>query len=174
MPEDSTRIHDVPDGKISAFEVSGDPEALIGRVLKGAFRIEGKIGEGGMGVVFRATQVNLGRPVAVKVIHVGSRIAANAVDRFFREVRLLSQLSHPNVVQIIDFGTEPGPLHFMVMEYLSGESLDRFVEARPRLSPELVLDLMEQVCAGMTAAHGAHVIHRDLKPSNLFISNVTG
>jgi serine/threonine protein kinase/ABC-type branched-subunit amino acid transport system substrate-binding protein len=174
VPDDPTRIHELPSGQTTAFKASGDPEALVGQLLKGAFRIEGKIGEGGMGVVFRATQVNLGRPVAVKVIHVGSRIPANAVDRFFREVRLLSQLHHPNVVHVIDFGTEPGPLHFMVMEYLSGESLDHFVESRPRLSPELVLDLMEQICSGMTATHSANVVHRDLKPSNLFVCNVTG
>src|SRR4051812_50141697 len=102
--EDATRIHDAPDGPAPS-PASGDPEALVGQMLKGAYRIEGKIGEGGMGVVFRATQINLGRPVAVKMIHVGSRIPASGVDRFFLEARLLSQLQHPNVVQIIDFGT---------------------------------------------------------------------
>src|SRR5262249_21151937 len=170
---DQTRIHEEPVGRANVL-ASGDPEALVGRVLKGAFRIEGKIGEGGMGVVYRATQINLGRPVAVKIIHVGSRLPSSGIERFFLESRLLARLHHPNIVNIIDSGTDAGPLHFMVMEYLSGESLDRFVEARGRLSPELVMDLMEQTCAGVSAAHSANVIHRDLKPSNLFICHVTG
>jgi serine/threonine protein kinase len=175
LPDDSTRIRD--DG---GNRPRGGPAlpahygALVGRVLKGAYRIEGKIGEGGMGVVYRATQVALGRPVAVKTIHVGSRIPPGGVDRFFREARLLSQLQHPNIVHIIDFGTEAGPLHFMVMELLVGEPLDAFVEARKRLPADVVLSLMEQICAGMTAAHQAHVIHRDLKPSNIHVLGITG
>src|SRR5256885_215825 len=97
VPDDPTRIHEEPSGPATAYKASGDPEALVGQVLKGAYRIEGKIGEGGMGVVFRATQVSLGRPVAVKMIHVGSRIPSSGVERFFLEARLLSRLHHPNV-----------------------------------------------------------------------------
>src|SRR4051794_16618974 len=116
-PDDPTRIHELPCAPAAAPTTATDPEALVGRVLRGSYRIEGKIGEGGMGVVFRATQVNLGRPVAVKLIHLGSPGPATAVQRFLREARLLSRLQHHNVVQILDFGTDPaGPLHFMVME----------------------------------------------------------
>src|SRR6478736_5550420 len=82
-PDDATRIRETA-GDPGVGLKANSPEAMVGRELKGAFRIEGKIGEGGMGVVFRAPQLNLGRPVAVKVIHVGSRIPASAVDRFFR------------------------------------------------------------------------------------------
>src|SRR5262245_54463697 len=102
--DDSTRIRETPHGHAIPESPPGDPEALVGRVLKGAYLIEGKIGQGGMGVVFRATQVNLGRPVAVKVIHAGSRLPASGIERFFLESRLLARLHHPNIVNIIDSG----------------------------------------------------------------------
>jgi serine/threonine protein kinase/ABC-type branched-subunit amino acid transport system substrate-binding protein len=180
VPDDKTRIRDDPNdqpplGSTRLFvapPAGSDP--LVGRVLNGAYRIEGRIGEGGMGVVYRATQVALGRPVAVKTINLDSRIPASGVDRFFREGRLLSQLQHPNIVQIIDFGSEAGSLHFLVMEYLEGESLETFVTSRERLAPDLVLALMEQLCAGVAAAHQANVIHRDLKPSNIHTINISG
>jgi serine/threonine protein kinase/ABC-type branched-subunit amino acid transport system substrate-binding protein len=174
-PDEPTRIHDQSNPAGGGPPIAPlNPDLMIGRLLNGAYRIEGKVGEGGMGVVYRATQVALGRPVAVKMIHVGSRVPASGVERFFREARLLSQLHHPNIVHIIDFGTEPGPLHFMVMEFLAGEPVDAFVARQRRLSPEVVLDLMDQVCAAMTAAHAQGIIHRDLKPSNVFVVSVTG
>jgi ABC-type branched-subunit amino acid transport system substrate-binding protein len=164
-PEENDRTREAPLSAIPG--PAGRPDALAGRVLKGGYRIEGQIGQGGMGVVYRATQTALGRAVAVKTVQPDGRAPAVAVERFFREARLLSQLNHPNIVRIIDFGTDPGPLHFMVMEYLPGESLDDFVAKRLPLGGGLVLALMQQVCAAVTAAHELQVVHRDLKPSNI-------
>ena len=165
VPEETTRLTD-------SDEAPADP--LVGQVLKGAYRLEGKIGEGGMGVVYRATQIALGRPVAVKMILQDRQPPPGAAERFFREAKLLSQLQHPHVVGVIDFGTEPGGLHFMVMEYLQGEPLDLFVRARRRLPAATILDVMEQLCSAVSAAHQKQVIHRDLKPSNIYLIHVTG
>jgi serine/threonine protein kinase len=171
MTDEPTRFHERPPSvTLQAFFNADD---LIGRVLKGAYRIDGKIGEGGMGVVYKAAQVALGRPVAVKMMHMGQS-GTTLVDRFFREAKLLSQLQHPNIVQIIDFGTEGSNLHFMVMEFLTGETLESFLKTKQRVQPRYALDLLEQIGAGITAAHQSGIIHRDLKPANIFIINVTG
>src|SRR5262249_1652979 len=97
------------------------------------------------------------------------------VQRFFREAKLLSQLNHPNIVNIIDFGVaEPGPIPFMVMELIKGQSLDHYVTASRRAPLPLVLSLMTQICAGVEAAQDCQIIHRDLKPSNIFVVPVSG
>jgi serine/threonine protein kinase len=173
----ANRPDDISTGPYKAApEAERDP--LVGRVLKDAYQIEGKIGQGGMGVVYRATQITLGRHVAVKTIHLEQRLPDTALQRFFREAKMLSQLQHPNIVGIFDFGSENvpsvGQVHFMVMEHLTGEALDDFVRQRGALPPDLVLDLIEQLCAGVTAAHQSQVIHRDLKPANIILSQVTG
>src|SRR5262245_29244481 len=143
VPDDPTRVHECTDLHTNTISgIPGDPAGLVGRILKHAYRLDEKIGEGGMGMVFRATQISLGRAVAIKIVHIGSRIPASGIDRFFRVAKLLTRLHHPNIVHIHDFGTDPGPLHFMVMEYLSGKSLDAYVEKQPRLAPALVLALM--------------------------------
>jgi len=176
-----------PTDKTSAFGgregLPADPQlasrdagaGLEGLVLNGAYRIEEKLSEGGMGIVYKATQIALGRTVAIKTILAGARPEDMVVQRFFREARLLSQLSHPNVVQVIDFASaEPGPIYFMVMEYLRGESLEAYVATKKHLTAETVLELMAQICAGVEAAHHNQVIHRDLKPSNIFLTRITG
>jgi serine/threonine protein kinase len=177
-PDDHTHLDDPGDVPTGAFQSMPPRDPLVGKLLKGAYRIEGRVGEGGMGVVYRATQLALGRHVAVKTLHLDNRLPPSAIARFFREAKLLSQLHHPNIVHIIDFGTDESagarPLHFMVMEYLHGEPLDDFVKGRGRLAGDLVLDLMEQICAGVAAAHQNQVIHRDLKPANVFVVQVTG
>jgi len=174
-PNDSihpTDFEDARGGQPRTAHEEVDP--LVGRILKGTYRIEGKVGEGGMGVVYRATQINLGRTVAVKMILQDRKTTDNSVERFAREARLLSLVQHPNIVGIIDFGTEPGGLHFMVMEFLHGEPLDLFVKVRRRLAQGMILDIMGQLCSAISAAHQKHVIHRDLKPSNVYLVSVTG
>src|SRR5262249_18864964 len=118
------------------------PGALIGRVLKNAYRLDAVLGEGGMGVVYQATQLALGRPAAIKTFPPAKGITEASVARFFGEARLLSQLQHPNIVHIIDFGTDPGPIWFMVMELLQGQTLETFVQKHGRLSASAILPLM--------------------------------
>jgi serine/threonine protein kinase/ABC-type branched-subunit amino acid transport system substrate-binding protein len=154
----------------------GNPEeSLAGAVLKGAYRVEAKLGEGGMGTVYRGTQLSLGRAVAIKTLSASNRLTEDVVLRFFREAKILSQLNHPNIVSIIDFGTEPpAATPFIVMELLSGKPLDGHVTEANRPPLRQVLNLMGQMCAGIAAAHQANIIHRDLKPSNIFLVSVAG
>src|SRR5438874_1175835 len=151
------------------------PEAFEeGQILNQAFRVESKLGEGGMGTVYRGVQLSLNRAVAIKTISTG-RLTEEMLQRFFREGKILSQLNHPNIVSIIDFGTAtPGTTPFMVMELLSGKPLDAHItpEHRPGLSQ--ILNLMGQICSGIAAAHHANIVHRDLKPSNVFLVAVAG
>jgi serine/threonine protein kinase/ABC-type branched-subunit amino acid transport system substrate-binding protein len=153
---------------------SGVADPLVGQVLKGTYKILECIAQGGMGVIYRASQMPLGRSVAVKVVHANPLATTETVQRFFREARLLSQVNHPNVVNLIDFGNTEGGTIFMVMEHLTGRTLDKAVPRDQGLPIDMVIDLMEQICAGVSAAHRIQMVHRDLKPSNIFLANIAG
>jgi ABC-type branched-subunit amino acid transport system substrate-binding protein len=128
-----------------------------------------------MGIVYRGTQLSLGRAVAIKTISPSSRLSQDMVQRFLREAKILSQLNHPNIVSIIDFGTAgPAAVPFLVMELLSGKPLDAHVTPAGRPGLRQILNWMMQICSGIAAAHQASIVHRDLKPSNVFIVNVAG
>ncbi|MDA8017655.1 MAG: ABC transporter substrate-binding protein [Thermoanaerobaculia bacterium] len=144
-------------------------DLLIGRVLGDSYRIEEKIGEGGMGTVFRGVQIALQRDVAIKVILPGLQSTPSMIQRFYREARLLSQLNHPNVVSIIDFGHTADGLVFMVMELLVGATLDDLVESNEGLDVPRIVALVRQICSGVSAAHRRGLVHRDLKPDNVFV-----
>ena len=139
------------------------------RVLAGRYRIEQRLGRGGMGTVYEATDTALERQVAVKVLReelLGSRDAA---DRFQREARVAARFSHPNVVTIHDFGIVAETRAFLVMERLHGVSLRQELQARKRLAPERLLGILRGVCAAVEAGHRQGLIHRDLKPENIFL-----
>ncbi|MEM7356697.1 MAG: bifunctional serine/threonine-protein kinase/ABC transporter substrate-binding protein, partial [Acidobacteriota bacterium] len=147
---------------------------LLGQVLKGSYRIEEKIGEGGMGTVYRAVQMPLDRAVAVKCLLPTLQSTRSMVQRFFQEAKLLSQLSHPNVVSIIDFGNTETGMIFMVMEYLEGSPLTGIVPLGKGLPLATAVQLMRQTCAGVAAAHRCNLVHRDLKPDNIFVAEGVG
>jgi len=134
----------------------------------GPYTIEGLLGTGGMGEVYRARDSRLGRHVAIKVLP--QQLAADPVslERFRREARAVATLSHPNIVAIFDVGSDRG-LHYAVTEFLDGETLrDRI--ARERLTPRDALTIVLEIADGVAAAHSADIIHRDLKPENVFIT----
>jgi serine/threonine protein kinase/tetratricopeptide (TPR) repeat protein len=133
----------------------------------GKYRVVERLGVGAMGVVYKCTQPGLDRPVAVKVLLAARHAGEAEVQRFQREARAAARLSHPNVVQVHDFGTEAG-LPFLVMEYVDGCSLARLI-GTPLLSVETTLRLVYQVARALQAAHEQGIIHRDLKPSNILI-----
>ncbi|MEW6734208.1 MAG: ABC transporter substrate-binding protein [Acidobacteriota bacterium] len=163
----------VDDGTLLIIK-SPQQDPVLGQLLKGTYQVEEKIGEGGMGSVYRATQQPLGRSVAVKTILSTHQSSPDLVKRFFREAKMLSQFNHPNIVGIIDFGhTETGFI-YMVMEYLTGNTLDKIVPPSMGLSFQTIVNLMEQICAGVGAAHLNNMVHRDLKPSNIFLAKISG
>jgi non-specific serine/threonine protein kinase len=140
-----------------------------GFVLAGRYRVDAEIGAGGMGRVYRATQIALGREVAVKVLADTAATAPAALQRFEREASIVARLRHPNLVTIYDAGSEPGVGAYIVMELVSGRSLADELADRGRLTVVEVVDVMRQVADAVHAAHALGVIHRDLKPHNVML-----
>lgn len=141
---------------------------MAGRVI-GNYRVLEKIGQGGMGEVFRARDERLGRDVAVKIIRPSSAGQADHVRRFEQEARAAAALNHPNIVAIYDVGLEDGS-PYIVSELLEGETLRQRL-ARGALSPRHALDYARQIVQGLIAAHDRRIVHRDLKPENLFVTH---
>ncbi len=155
----------IADTQLSAMQ-SLAPGQLI---LDGRFRVEKLLGAGGMGLIYLAEQVSLGRRVAVKVLRGDVVIDANMSERFRREALLLSQVEHPAVVRVIDFGrTEVGPC--LVMELVEGETLEAVLLRQGALPPERVERLVMQLCQGLAAIHAKGIVHRDLKPENVVLT----
>jgi serine/threonine-protein kinase len=156
---------------------SGDAAALtvvgLPRVLSQRYRLEQRLGRGGMGVVYAASDLSLDRSVAVKVLReelVGDRESA---ARFEREARIAASFSHPNVVTVFDFGVVGESRAFLVMERLEGTTLRDEINRGP-LEPGRVLAIMRGVCGAVDAAHRRQLIHRDLKPENVFLAQSDG
>lgn len=146
---------------------------LAGRTLADRYRVEAVIGRGGMGAVYRATDLRLGRPVAVKVISVPAPVLTaqpSLRQRFHREARAAAGIRHPNVVAVYDFGTDDAlGLDYLVMELLRGEDLAARLARGSVPSPAASLALLEGAARGIGAGHRAGLIHRDVKPGNLFL-----
>jgi serine/threonine-protein kinase len=148
--------------------------AHVGRVLSGKYALIACIGAGGMGEVYRGDHLSLRVPIAVKLLHRRIAMERNYVRRFEREAHAASLLAHPNVVRVLDFGQDAG-LHYIVMEYLEGESLHAWLKDRSGPPPLLeVRDIMLQLLDAFDVAHARGIVHRDLKPENVFLTDVGG
>jgi eukaryotic-like serine/threonine-protein kinase len=133
------------------------------------FRLESKIGQGGMGTVYEAMDLQLDRKVAIKLISENLIADSAALDRFQREARILAGFQHPNVVTLFDVGVMPDGRPFLVMERLRGRTLREELNCRTRLSSDEARSIVGQLCTGLSAAHRRSLIHRDLKPENIFL-----
>jgi serine/threonine-protein kinase len=158
-------------GSTAAWEAIKSAEPKPGDVL-GQYRVIERIGRGGMGVIFKAEHVRLGRQVALKVLRAGLVKRTDAVQRFFTEARAVNEIGHPNIVDIIDFvevvDADP-PLVYMVMELLTGESLGERLDRAGPLSPTTVRQVALQIASALSATHEKQILHRDLKPENVFL-----
>jgi predicted Ser/Thr protein kinase len=134
----------------------------------GGFELLEILGRGGMGVVYKARQTSLDRIVALKVLAPGVAGDPDFAGRFDREAKLLASVNHPNVVQVHDFGREGG-VHFLVMEYVDGESLDDAFR-RGGLEPARLTRVLRDVARGLSRIHGVGLVHRDLKPANILLA----
>jgi serine/threonine-protein kinase len=143
------------------------PDSLIGRTLDGRYEVLGRLGEGGVGVVYKGRQAKLGRFVAIKVLHPDAAASPEWRQRFEREARALSVLAHPNVVSVTDSGIDRG-VPFLVMELLQGKTLADLIKEGP-LPLWRALDIARQLLRGLAFAHGKGIVHRDLKPDNLYL-----
>jgi serine/threonine-protein kinase len=147
---------------------TGLATGLIGAVLSGRYRLESKLGSGGMSTVFLARDETLQRWVAVKVMHREMSDQPDQLERFRREARAVAQLSHPNVVAVIDAG-EDGGFPYIVFEYVEGETLKRRIDRLGRLPVDEAAAYAIEIGRGLAAAHAQRLIHRDVKPQNVLI-----
>ena len=146
------------------------PSQRISAIIGGKYELTSLLGTGGLGAVYAATHQLTGREVAVKLLHAGSAASGTAVERFLREARAAARLEHPNVVQVLDMGSEPDETVYMVLERLRGESLGERLKRRSPLELGETLAIVTPVMSALERAHEQGIVHRDVKPANIFIS----
>lgn len=144
-------------------------DPLIGVVLADRYRILRLIGQGGMGVVYEAEHIALGKRVAIKLLLAGLAHDPEAVARFQREALTASQIGNPHIVDVLDVGTAPDGRSYFVLEYLQGADLHNILQAQGPMDGMRAIHIMRQVLHGVAAAHQRGIVHRDLKPENVFI-----
>ncbi len=152
--------------------MSDDPH--IGQLVAGEFRIEARVGTGGMGSVYRAAQPEMNRHVAIKILHRKYSARPDLVSRFKREARAMSHLSHPNTARVFTYGQLDDGAWYMVLEFMEGKNLAQLIRAHGPMDPERAIKIMIQICGALEEAHRAGIIHRDLKPENIFLTNQGG
>ncbi len=164
------------DKSISFCSEDGQPlvemKSLIGQTLDGRYRIEGMLGRGGMGVVYRATHIHLDTQFAVKILNQELVANQSAIERFRREAKAAGRIQHPNAIQVTDFGVTTERIVYLVMELVDGQTLADLLRAEGALDYRRAVELMLQICAAVEAAHQSGVIHRDLKPDNIKIKQI--
>ncbi len=148
--------------------------SVIGSVVGGRYYVRRLCGEGGMGRVYEAEHIDIGRRVALKILHPAYSQTPDLVERLRREARAASKISHPNVVDVTDSGTTSEGAFFFVMEYLEGIELGELIYRQGKLDVARTLHIGAQICRALQAAHEVNVIHRDLKPENVLILNRDG
>ena len=141
----------------------------VPRLLAGRYRMERRLGRGGMGTVYAAQDTALERRVAVKLIRDDLLASADAAERFRREARTVASFTHPNVVTVFDFGLAGDSRAFLVMELLDGTTVREELQRHHRLAARRTVEVLRGVCAAVDAAHRRQLIHRDLKPENIFL-----
>jgi serine/threonine-protein kinase len=146
---------------------------LTAGTMVGDYRIEGKLGGGGMGEVYGAVHPLIGKRTAIKVLRAELSVNREQVERFVREARAVNQIGHPNIVDVFTFGTLPDGRSYFAMEWLQGESLRARVK-HGRLTLAEIAAVVDGICAALDAAHDKGIVHRDLKPDNVFLVAVRG
>ncbi len=169
-------LNDKGETPVSPYKLGGQDNLGIKNYQNGRtplgdrYEIDGVLGRGGMGIVYRGKHVLMDRPVAIKMLHPEHTSDKHVVARFQTEAQTLSQLSHPNLVSVLDFGVTANHEPYMIMDFHSGQSLENYVLAQGVLSTAEGVAIFKQVLEGLSVVHKAGIVHRDIKPSNLIIS----
>ncbi len=151
------------------FVLAGIPKT--GELLDGKYELLSELGSGGIGTVFKARQIDCDRILAIKIVHRDVIHDDDTKQRLIREARLLSQLSHPNIVTIYGIGTTPGGLLYLTMEYVEGKSLRAIINEEKQLPPARALSIALSLAKALVCVHQAGIIHRDIKPENIILVN---
>ena len=149
--------------------VGGSSTDLVGSIIAERYHVIKKLGEGGMGQVYLAEHVKMGRKSAVKVMNPGMVDNVDAISRFNREAANASRINHPNVAGIYDFGETADGLIYMAMEFVEGEPLTNIIKSAGHLPPMRASEISRQVAEGLSVAHEMGIVHRDLKPDNIMV-----
>ena len=160
------------DGAELVVEAVGDEHGRLGHVI-GNYRLLRVLGEGGVGTVYAAEHIRLGRKMAIKVLH-SDVVTDEMAQRFFNEARAVNEIRHPNIIEVEDFVTTPTGDHYMVMELLSGVDLRTVISRDGKLDPERVARIAAQIALALSAVHEHQILHRDLKPDNVFLEQKDG
>ena len=144
----------------------------VGTILGEHYRVTRLIGVGGMGAIYEASHMGAGKRVAVKLMSKELAAHPEALARFRREVKVTTELAHPHIVDVFDFGETPTGEPFLVMEFLDGEDLGHRLERDGRVTLEVAAQIVKQVASALSVAHAEGVVHRDLKPDNVFLLRV--
>ncbi|CAN5726818.1 hypothetical protein BH11MYX2_BH11MYX2_13630 [soil metagenome] len=158
-PTDGTRL----------LKLKARIDPFLGRELDGRYTVLEKLGQGGMGAVYRAHQHSIDREVAVKVVNSSLITDGEVIKRFLREAKLASKLEHPNVVGVLDFGQTDDGVFYIVMQLVTGRTLDQVMKSEKVIRPERVVRIGVQILEALAAAHEKQIVHRDLKPSNVML-----
>ena len=170
MPSEGTVVTGTPaPEEPKTGQLTPRRDALFGTVLADRYRVLDLIGKGGMGKVYLAEHVAIGKKVAIKVLSQAYCHRPDQVKRFLREARAASTIDHENVIDITDFGEMPNGSVFFAMEYLQGEDVSKLLRRHGRLSWPRARRIILQICRALQAAHGRGIIHRDVKPENCFL-----
>jgi eukaryotic-like serine/threonine-protein kinase len=147
-----------------------EEDRLVGTLIADRYRVERKLGEGGMGLVYLAVHEKLKKQVALKVLGTVARSQGEAIARFEREAVAAANLKHPNIAEATDFGQLPDGGLYLVMEYVEGTTLRHLLKEHGKLPAERALGILKQVAAALATAHARDVVHRDLKPENVIVT----
>jgi serine/threonine protein kinase len=145
-------------------------DPMLGKLLDNRYRLVEKIGEGGMGAIYKAIHTEMGRTCAIKLLTAISTANEEAIARFKREAKMASRIDNPHAVTIYDFGEAEDGVLFLAMEYIAGKPLSRLIAEERVLPIERVIHITNQVAEGLAAAHAMDIVHRDLKPDNIMIT----
>jgi eukaryotic-like serine/threonine-protein kinase len=177
-PDDHTKC--IRDGTIlvtlnDAKKTSVEPtmDTLIGSLI-GNYRLQKLLGTGGMGSVYLATHISVGKEVAIKIIKESESQSPTLVERFFREARSIAKIHHENVIELLDFGTTPEGRFYLVVELLTGKDLAELLNEQPILPIKRAIHITRQIANGLESAHQQKIVHRDLKPENVFLTSFRG